>query len=131
MTKFALALLEHPTLFTITLLAVLGFVGMTYEFLLRLFGKKTLTDDVVDEISTMGEDGDDDEDDTEIVKVKEDDSATGDDIIKPFMCDCPEHDYSCDCGDNKNGSDIKDDVYDDTPIPGNDVDYDVRKEENK
>ena len=131
MTKFALALLEHPALFTITLLAGLGFVGMTYEFLLRLFGKKTLTDDVVNEISTMGEDGDDDEDDAEIVKVKEDDSVTGNDIIKPFMCDYPENDCSCDCGDNKNRSNIKDDVCDDTPIPGNDVDYDVRKEENK
>ena len=42
MFDFLTALLGHPILFVIVLLVMLGFMGMTYEFILRLFGKKSM-----------------------------------------------------------------------------------------
>ena len=39
MGKLIIELYGHPVLFVITLLFILGFLGMTYEFILRLFGK--------------------------------------------------------------------------------------------
>ena len=37
--------MEHPVLFTFVLLAVLSFIGMTYEFILRLFNRNSLLGD--------------------------------------------------------------------------------------
>ena len=42
MTQFALTLMDHPVLFFLVLLSILSFIGMTYEFILRLFGKPSL-----------------------------------------------------------------------------------------
>ena len=39
MQSFCTALLDHPILLVIMLMFFLGFVGMTYEFILRLCGK--------------------------------------------------------------------------------------------
>lgn len=39
MRNIIVELYGHPVLFVITLLFILGFLGMTYEFILRLFGK--------------------------------------------------------------------------------------------
>ena len=38
MTQIFMALLEHPLVFGFLVLCFLGFVGMTYEFILRLLG---------------------------------------------------------------------------------------------
>lgn len=38
-------LLEHPVTFVILVLCFLGFIGMTYEFILRLFGRKGMVDE--------------------------------------------------------------------------------------
>jgi len=38
--QFLIALLEHPVLLVILAMFFMGFVGMTYEFILRLCGKK-------------------------------------------------------------------------------------------
>ena len=40
--QFLTNILEHPVLFVILLMFVMGFVGMTYDFILKLFGKKPL-----------------------------------------------------------------------------------------
>ena len=40
-TSFWLELLKHPTLFILTMVMGLIFVGMTYNFILAMFGKKT------------------------------------------------------------------------------------------
>ena len=42
MTQLILTLMEHPVLFTLVLLSLLSFIGMTYEFLLRLFNRNSL-----------------------------------------------------------------------------------------
>ena len=39
MQSFCTALLDHPILLVILLMFFMGFVGMTYEFILRLCGK--------------------------------------------------------------------------------------------
>lgn len=39
--QFLLALLEHPVILISLLVFILVFIGMTYEFILRLFGKGT------------------------------------------------------------------------------------------
>lgn len=39
--QFLLALLEHPGILISLLVFILVFIGMTYEFILRLFGKGT------------------------------------------------------------------------------------------
>lgn len=44
--QFLLALLEHPVLLVILTLCFMGFVCMTYEFILRLFGKKGIGDGI-------------------------------------------------------------------------------------
>ena len=38
--QFLLALLEHPVILLMLLMFFMGFVGMTYEFILRMCGKK-------------------------------------------------------------------------------------------
>lgn len=38
--QFLLALLEHPVILLVLLMFFMGFVGMTYEFILRMCGKK-------------------------------------------------------------------------------------------
>ena len=38
--EFLMALLEHPMLLVVILMFFMGFVGMTYEFILRICGKK-------------------------------------------------------------------------------------------
>ena len=40
MTQMFLALLDHPWLFTLLVLCTLAFIRITYDFILRLFGKK-------------------------------------------------------------------------------------------
>lgn len=52
--QFLLALLEHPGILISLLVFILVFIGMTYEFILRLFGKGTSN------ISSPKVDGDDD-----------------------------------------------------------------------
>lgn len=44
--QFLLALLEHPVLLVILLMVFMGFIAMTYEFILKLFGKKSLGDGI-------------------------------------------------------------------------------------
>ena len=38
--QFLISLLDHPILLVILLMCFLGFIGMTYDFVLRLYGKK-------------------------------------------------------------------------------------------
>lgn len=38
--QFLIALLEHPIIILMMLMFFMGFVGMTYEFILRMCGKK-------------------------------------------------------------------------------------------
>lgn len=38
--QFLMALLEHPVILLVLLMFFMGFVGMTYEFILRMCGKK-------------------------------------------------------------------------------------------
>lgn len=38
--EFLIALLDHPVLLVVILMFIMGFVGMTYEFILRLGGKE-------------------------------------------------------------------------------------------
>ena len=38
--QFLMALLEHPIVLVVLLMFFMGFVGMTYEFILRMCGKK-------------------------------------------------------------------------------------------
>lgn len=38
--EFLMALLEHPVILLMLLMFFMGFVGMTYEFILRMCGKK-------------------------------------------------------------------------------------------
>lgn len=38
--EFLIALLDHPVLLIVILMFIMGFVGMTYEFILRLCGKE-------------------------------------------------------------------------------------------
>lgn len=64
MGKLIVELYGHPILFVITLLFILGFLGMTYEFILRLFGKQSNLHSV---IVDAGKKKDDEKDD--IVKV--------------------------------------------------------------
>ena len=45
-TSFWLELLNHPTLFILTMVMGLIFVGMTYNFILAMFGKKTPFDSI-------------------------------------------------------------------------------------
>lgn len=71
MGKLIVELYGHPVLFVITLLFILGFLGMTYEFILRLFGKPS---DLHSVILTAGKDKEDDEEedeDDDIVKVND------------------------------------------------------------
>ena len=42
--QFLLALLEHPVIFVILLMIFMGFIAMTYDFILKMFGKKSLGD---------------------------------------------------------------------------------------
>ena len=49
-------LIEHPLTFGFLVLCFLGFVGMTYEFILRLFGRKGMTDEKRDLDIDDGED---------------------------------------------------------------------------
>ena len=65
MRNIIVELYGHPVLFVITLLFILGFLGMTYEFILRLFGKQSdLHSVIVDAGKKM-----DDEKDEDIMKV--------------------------------------------------------------
>ena len=50
-----IALLEHPWLLTLLLIGALSALGMTYEFILRLFGKKGLVSDEPEEEENSGE----------------------------------------------------------------------------
>ena len=45
-TTFWLELLKHPILFVLTMVMGLIFVGMTYNFILSMFGKKTPFDSI-------------------------------------------------------------------------------------
>ena len=65
MGKLIVELYGHPVLFVITLLFILGFLGMTYEFILRLFGRQSNLHSVVLNA------GKDKEEDDDIVKVND------------------------------------------------------------
>ena len=72
MRNIIVELYGHPVLFVITLLFILGFLGMTYEFILRLFGKPP--PDLHSVILNAGKSDDDDdeeEEDDDIVKVND------------------------------------------------------------
>lgn len=71
MRNIIVELYGHPVLFVITLLFILGFLGMTYEFILRLFGKPYY--DLHSVILNAGKDKeeDDEEEDDDIVKVND------------------------------------------------------------
>jgi hypothetical protein len=45
MTQALLILVEHPLTFGFIILCFLGFIGMTYEFILKLFGRKGIIED--------------------------------------------------------------------------------------
>lgn len=69
MRNIIVELYGHPVLFVITLLFILGFLGMTYEFILRLFGKQS---DLHSVILNAGKDDEDEEKgDDDIVKVND------------------------------------------------------------
>ena len=70
MGKLIVEMYGNPVLFVITLLCFLGFVGMTYEFILKLFGKPP--SDLHSVILTAGKGKEDDEEeDDDIVKVND------------------------------------------------------------
>lgn len=48
--QFLIALLEHPVLLVILAMFFMGFVGMTYEFILRLCGKKPFLEQTLQNI---------------------------------------------------------------------------------
>ena len=80
MGKLIVELYGHPILFVITLLFILGFLGMTYEFILRLFGKPP--SDLHSVILNAGKDKEDDEEeeDDDIVKVNDDEPDSEDEF---------------------------------------------------
>jgi hypothetical protein len=81
MGKLIVELYGHPILFVITLLFILGFLGMTYEFILRLFGKPP--SDLHSVILNAGKDKEDDEEedeDDDIVKVNDVDPDSEDEF---------------------------------------------------
>ena len=67
MGKLIVELYGHPVLFVITLLFILGFLGMTYEFILRMFEKQSNLHSV---IVDAGKKADKEEED-DIVKVND------------------------------------------------------------
>ena len=75
MGKLIVELYGHPVLFVITLLFILGFLGMTYEFILRLFGKQSNLHSV---IVDAGKDKEEEKDD--IVKVNDDEPDPDDEF---------------------------------------------------
>ena len=79
MRNIIVELYGHPVLFVITLLFILGFLGMTYEFILRLFGKPS---DLHSVILNAGKDKEDDEEeeDDDIVKVNDVDPDSEDEF---------------------------------------------------
>ena len=79
MGKLIVEMYGNPVLFVITLLCFLGFVGMTYEFILRLFGKPP--SDLHSVILNAGKDKEDDEEeDYDIVKVNDADPDPNDEF---------------------------------------------------
>ena len=80
MRNIIVELYGHPVLFVITLLFILGFLGMTYEFILRLFGKPP--SDLHSVILNAGKDKEDDEEeeDDDIVKVNDVDPDSEDEF---------------------------------------------------
>ena len=68
MRNIIVELYGHPVLFVITLLFILGFLGMTYEFILRLFGKQS---DLHSVILNAGKDKEDEEEEDDIVKMND------------------------------------------------------------
>ena len=70
MRNIIVELYGHPVLFVVTLLFILGFLGMTYEFILRLFGKQSdLHSVIVDAGKKADDEAEDEEEDDDIVKV--------------------------------------------------------------
>ena len=78
MGKLIVEMYGNPVLFVITLLCFLGFVGMTYEFILRLFGKTP--SDLHSVILNAGKDKEDDEEEDDIVKVNDVDPDPNDEF---------------------------------------------------
>lgn len=68
MGKLIVELYGHPVLFVITLLFILGFLGMTYEFILRLFGKQSNLHSVIVDAG-KSDDGESTDKEYGIVKV--------------------------------------------------------------
>ena len=58
--QFLLALLEHPVLLVILLMFFMGFVGLTYEFILKLMGKKGMCHEITPSNSRWPDDLEDD-----------------------------------------------------------------------
>ena len=88
MRNIIVELYGHPILFVITLLFILGFLGMTYEFILRLFGKPS---DLHSVILNAGKDKEDDEEeeDDDIVKVNDVDPDSEDEFEEKDNYDNP------------------------------------------
>lgn len=75
--QFLIALLEHPVLLVILLMCFMGFMGMTYEFILRLCGKKPFLEMPMDD----GYDYDDDVEPSEPSNVPKP-PTNPDDVLK-------------------------------------------------
>ena len=80
MGKLIVELYGHPVLFVITLLFILGFLGMTYEFILRLFGKPSDLHSVILNAGKSDDDDDEEEEDDDIVKVNDADPDSEDEF---------------------------------------------------
>ena len=81
MTQIFMALLEHPLVFGFLVLCFLGFVGMTYEFVLRLFGRKGMVEDRLEEFNgKLDLGGNDDEPPKETANVPKPDGP--DDVLE-------------------------------------------------
>ena len=95
MTQIFMALLEHPLVFGFLVLCFLGFVGMTYEFILRLFGRKGMVEDRLEEFNgKLDLGGNDDEPPKETANVPKPDGP--DDVLEgknEIPTDDTEEDY--------------------------------------
>ena len=80
MRNIIVELYGHPILFVITLLFILGFLGMTYEFILRLLGKPSDLHSVILNAGKDKEDDEEEEEDDDIVKVSDVDPDSEDEF---------------------------------------------------
>ena len=89
MRNIIVELYGHPILFVITLLFILGFLGMTYEFILRLFGKPYYDLHSVILNARKDKEDDEEEEDDDIVKVNDVDPDSEDEFEEKDNYDNP------------------------------------------